>query len=305
MKKIHLLLIVIVALFTQCQKPASNFELNLEEGQKLKQIISVESKIDQEIMGQKFAMTMILKSQMSFVVEKASQEGYEMKVSYDNMGLEMDSPMGKMSFNSDNANENDFLSQMLSSLTGKAFKISIDRKGRISQVSDFDNIIESILSAYDQYLPGEQLEQLKDQLKKSFGEEALKANLEMATSIFPSKSVSKGDRWSVEISTYSGFPAKITTNYSLKEVSDDYYLIEGEGSIVSDSNTTEISGMNMSFLINGKIKSTLKVDPKTGWIIKADISQEIEGSSKVEPNAQVPQGMEIPMKVSSKISYTN
>ena len=51
--------------------------------------------------------------------------------------------------------------------------------------------------------------------------------------------------------------------------------------------------------------SEIKVDKETGWIIEANINQEIKGDAYMKGNSQMPNGMKIPMMMNNEMTITN
>ncbi len=58
--------------------------------------------------------------------------------------------------------------------------------------------------------------------------------------------------------------------------------------------------MMMKYNLAGKSTSRIKVDKESGWIREARIEQNIKGTSTIQANEQIPDGMSIPMTISSK-----
>jgi hypothetical protein len=61
----------------------------------------------------------------------------------------------------------------------------------------------------------------------------------------------------------------------------------------------ELSGMEMEMDMSGNMFSIIKVDRNTGWIISSDIFQEIDGDFFMGANPELPEGLEIQMKMIS------
>ncbi len=67
----------------------------------------------------------------------------------------------------------------------------------------------------------------------------------------------------------------------------------------------ESTGMKMKLKLNGNMTIEIKIDKRTGWPIEVVISQTLSGSTEVEPNALLPQGMAMPMEMKGNTKITN
>lgn len=63
--------------------------------------------------------------------------------------------------------------------------------------------------------------------------------------------------------------------------------------------------MDMKFNMNGTMISDIKVDKKTGWVLEAKITQDITGEAQVKGNAQMPDGLTLPMTIKTEILNTS
>ena len=52
------------------------------------------------------------------------------------------------------------------------------------------------------------------------------------------------------------------------------------------------------------MKSDLKVDKKTGWVMAGTAEQSINGKAKIGANDQMPDGMDIPMTIKTTTTFT-
>lgn len=167
---------------------------------------------------------------------------------------------------------------------------------------------------------------MKEQIVEAYGDESLKSNMELMTAIYPSDPVKVGDKWHLETDTESAVAmlVHVATEYELAELTADYALIKGTG-VVSTSNRENsnpiMAMMPFMFEFEGAIVSELKVDLKTGWIIEANINQEIQGETAMPESPEMAEGsseemskemlaqmfgqMKMSIKMSSKTVVTN
>jgi len=62
--------------------------------------------------------------------------------------------------------------------------------------------------------------------------------------------------------------------------------------------------MKINYDISGTMTSEIKVDRKSGWIIKSTIDQKMDGTVKIK-SPQLPSEMEMPMSMTNHLTVTN
>lgn len=299
-------LILLFIVFTSSQAQKSNLSLNLEEGKEYKQVSDSKSIITQDINGQQVKMIMTIKGKMLYKVISVNPSDYSMDVKYESLSMTMDMPQAKMEFSSEKNDKMDIFSTLLSKMVGKSFYVKIAKNGKVIEVKNIESMFESLLENYTD-IPDSKLEQLKAQLNKAYGAEAFKGNIEMVTAIFPDNPVNKGDKWTIKTNLESGMSGIVTTEYELANLNSDYFMISGKSVIETEDKDAyvESNGMPMKYDMDGSMISEIKVDRETGWIIEANINQEIKGDAYIKENPQIPNGMKIPMIMKNEMEITN
>lgn len=191
-------------------------------------------------------------------------------------------------------------------MIGSIFNVKMAKNGKILEVKNIESQIESLFDDFT-HIPENQLAQLKAQMTNAYGAAAFKGNIEMITAIFPDSPVNRKDKWTIKTNLESGMAALMTTEYELKELSSDFAMIKGNSVIKTEDKDAyiESNGMPMKYDMTGSMISDIKVDKKTGWIIKANIKQEMKGDTYIKDNPQMPNGMKIPMTMINETIITN
>ena len=305
MRLFYTFLLIVVA-FTPSRAQKSNISLNIEKGKTYSHNTSSTVTIIQDLNGMEMEMEMGMSGTLDYLVMGMEGENYKLEARYKNVSMSMNMPQGSMSYNSEKKDEEDILSTMLGEMINKPFVIIMKKNGQIKEIRDIDVLYNSMFKKFPQ-IPEAQIEQLKLQLMKTYGEEAFRGNIEMVTSVFPDKEVAVGDTWSKTTILKSTMSASIKSTFELKNITDTYYVIEGASTIdtIDKDTYVESNGLLMKFDLQGTMKSTIKVDRKTGWIIESEISQDFGGNAAVKPNEQLPDGMLIPMDIESVTKITN
>ncbi len=304
MRKINILTFFILFSLS-CFAQKTKLSLNLKKGQEYKQNLDSKVTIEQDVNGMTINIGMDIMGDMSYVVDKVNGDSYDLSVKYNSLTMGMKMPQGAMKFSSEKIDVNDMFSTILGEMVGKTFYITMLKNGKITEVRNSEVLFESV---YDKLpnVPEAQLKQMKSQLSQAYGKDALKGNLEMVTSIFPDKPVSIGDSWNITTNMKSGFSALMTSTFKYLEEGVDYYLIGGDSEIQTEDtgDYIENNGMKMKYVLSGKLTSKIKIDKESGWIVDAKINQELKGKTNIQGNAQMPNGMSIPMVMKSDMTIT-
>jgi len=236
---------------------------------------------------------------VSFTVTAIKETVYDINVVYDSMAIKVSMPNMTQEFHTGAVDPNDMLSNMMNQLKGKSFQLMLSKKGNILAVNHLDSIFSALTVVTDQ-LPAEQQAQFKIQLEQNFGKEAFCSNLENAFAIFPDKTVAVGDTWIRMNKTKSNnMPVDIATTYTLKEITDDWYVISGV-SVISADSTSSFSGMmpsaSMKMDITGNMTSDIKLNRTTNWPISNSSKTFLDAALKMEGEG----GMDMKMKVSGE-----
>ncbi|MBL3658064.1 DUF6263 family protein [Fulvivirga sediminis] len=292
--RILLLSFCFISISSFAQK--ANIALNLKKGKEYKQHSVYAMKINQNMGGQQVDMDINLDNKMSFLVTDIQNNVFSMDVKYESMTMEMKMPQMDMTYSSENGEDADMMSQVLASMKGKAFNIKMDKTGHIKEVSNMDNVFSAV-DGFDQ-IPAEQKDQIKDQLKKSFGEESLTNSMESLFAIFPTKKVAPGDTWNVTSEVETMMELSLNGTYKYEKATGEDYIISGNTKIKSGSEPTNVNGMQMTYDMSGTMLSDIKVNKKSGWISEANLTQELSGTASAG-------GMQIPMSTKSTIKITD
>ncbi len=278
--------------------------LHLEKGSTYFQHTSSKVNIEQEVNGQKMNINSTVTGIMSFKVLAKSASYYELEAAYTQLGMTMKTPNGEMAFNSDKpADEKDIFSSLLHKLINHPFKMTMLTNGIVKQIKGTDSILTSLLNDVPG-LDAAQKSQILEQLKQSYGENSLKGNIEQLTAIFPDKKVAVNEEWQNTIQLHSVIHAMVTNHFKLIEYNSGVATIESHAETKTNNDESKINGMPAIYHLSGATDSKIKVDAKTGWIIEADINQNLKGNLEIKDNPQVPGGMTIPMQfmITSKTS---
>lgn len=290
-----------------CQGKKEKLQLNLVKGQTYTQRLISNMTITQNISGQQMNMTMAVGGKMVFKVVNSNDSIFDIDVRYESLSMKMGMPNGTMEFSSDKQDEKDVFSTVLGSMRNKSFMVRMDKYGKVKEVKNIDTLFSGFFEKFPQ-ISNEQKQVISDQIKQAYGTKTFKGNLEMTSAIFPEHPVAIGDPWVTKTTmTMSGADVNLESNYKLKEVHPDYYLISGSSKLVTDNKGkfVQTNGMPVKYEMTGTMTTEIKVDRKTGWIIDSKTSQALNGAMEIKDNPKVPGGMFIPMMINNEMELTD
>lgn len=285
--KVKYFLVIVFCLAVSAQAQKSFLTLNLEKGKEYKQNMLSQTKMTMTMFGQKTPMDMIMNTTVSYLVRSINDTAYEVDVKYEKMSISMLVQGINIDFNSENEDD-DLMSAILNGMIGKPFEMTMNKQGKVIDVRNIDTIINGLLEslAKNTDVNQQEIEQIRQQAMESFGNDALKGNMEISTVIYPKYPVKKGNKWTVQTELISrGMNALVITEYKLAKKTDEYLLIKGKSKIITnDKNTQLVSGMPLGINMNGTMVSEIKTNPLTGWVIHAGIEQKITMNTSGQEN---------------------
>lgn len=258
--------------------------------------------IQQTVNGQQMNMLMNVSGTISFTVTEVRDTFYLMEARYTRLAMDMKVPNGDVSFNSDNMDENNGFSRVMSVIKDKPFPIRMTRKGRVIASSGIESLFIGIIDTLTG-VSDEKKQQFKEQLTKAYGEKALKGSIEAATAIFPDIKVAKGAKWKTSTLLETGMGAGMETVYELKEITDSSYRIAASSLIKTDKEAyMETNGIPSKYDLTGTMLSEIEIDRKSGWIIASSGKQNIAGTAEIKINGLAASGMIITMIIKNELT---
>lgn len=305
MKKILFLLLTLsIALASQ----AASYDLkyNLKKGEVYNQHMISKMNMKMNVAGQDMNTNISMDMTMTYKVTEITDTIYSMEICYQNMSLKISLPTGDMNMNSEMGKAEDKISTMLSKMKNKPFNLKMTVKGKILEVTNMDKLFDEAMNDLPD-MSEEAKQKAKEQLSQMVSEKSFKGNFEMSSAIFPPSAVKIGDKWKVKTELHSTVSGNIDSEYILKEVTNDYYLIVGTSVITSDdlAASTKMSGMDMKINMDGTMNSELKVNKTTGWLMNGTMQQQIKANIEMTANDKMPAGMKMDMTVTNEMTVSD
>jgi hypothetical protein len=166
-----------------------------KEGEKLNYLMEQKMAMKMSVMGMDIAMDMNQTIDLSWNIAKVNKDGSaQMTQKFDRVRFSMDSPLGKINYDSKDGKLPDgpfgeMLGPMFKALSGLEISMTMDTRGETKDLK----------------IPDSFLKALKDMpagaagLGQMFSEDSLKQTMSQSGLILPPKAVSKGDSWDTKM----------------------------------------------------------------------------------------------------------
>ncbi len=273
-----------------------NLQLNLAKGNTYFHTINGDSKITQTIDGKEINIDFGLQGTVSYEILDTIDTVYVAKVRYKKLKMILKVQGKTLQFNSDATENSDQLSKVLTQLIDIPFSVEMSKRGELIKVGNIDSIFKSMINIRTD-LNEEQKQQMLTQLLKAYGEKAFMGNFNMITAMYPSKKISKGEKWVIKTKMEVALAADLETTYELIGIEDKYYQVRGTSTMktIDKDAYIQVNGMPVKYDLTGLMITNLKISKETGWIIDGTIEQEMSGKTEFKDTEQVPGGMIVPI----------
>ncbi|MBN2483710.1 MAG: hypothetical protein JXD21_05880 [Candidatus Omnitrophica bacterium] len=230
----------------------------------------------------------------------------EIEVKYHSIIFKQQGPFGFIDYDSSHPPQKIHPSAMgYDVMAGESFVITVSPSGEILNVRGMDNILDKLLSRMS--LPeGVSKDMVKENLRKQFGDEALKESVGNMFAVYPDRPVGIGDSWTKTVYTSIGFPARVDTTYTLESIHDGISKVKVFSDIRSqpDAAPVHMGNMVLRYEVTGRQEGIISLDEQTGWTRDGYMNQKIEGKAVVVSGLdQVPEGTSWPIAIVSNIKF--
>lgn len=295
-----LLMLTLSFSLTQAQKYDIKYQLKEGETYLLKQ--TTEQVVNISVMGMKQEVKQRNAFEYSYLVEKVADGVQTIKVTYQAIESSREAAQGSTSYNSRTDTAPDGVeSKYMAALIGESFWLTMDESGEVLSVKGTEDLLDKGISQIDG-VDETTMATLKGQLKRQFGDEAMKSNMGQISAIFPSKKVKVGKTWKKEVSTKTIMALNMSSVYTLDKVEDGKAYISFETEITpGEGEPMEMGPMTMEYSLEGVQSGNMILDLATGFTLEGNVEQDMGGNVEIDsPQTGV---MDAPMTIQSTITY--
>ncbi|MCH8546920.1 MAG: DUF6263 family protein [Cryomorphaceae bacterium] len=276
-----------------CQSDKHTIVLQPEVGKSYWQKASTISVLKQTIEGQSIDINTEYITDIKLKPKSVEKKEVVMSAQFRDLRFKVQSPFGRMGFDSRKIDSSDFAAVIFSRLNMTPFQVIFQPNGRVKNIDGIDNVMQNAFAAV-QMSPGQQQE-VRRMLDDVYGYDALTSHLEMSVAVLPKKPVAVGESWSYSAPYHSNVKGFADHTYTLKTANKNGYIIEGKSTLRPDK---EHQGQNR-YDISGDMQSYFKIEPQTGWVSSGVINMNFAGTIY----AKNPDGSEtaVPVSMNGKI----
>ena len=299
--KSALLLCAVLFAFSACNREKFTLVYNLNEGDTFEIFMSADMNLRQVMMGQLIEMGIYTQMTTSYTVSSVTDNTIGLDFVFDEVVIGMDADEFAFEFSSHSdavfATEED-LGPILKAMTNLPFSMTMNKQGEVQSVRGFDQIMDAMLASIDGEVDAFTREQMVSQFAQQFNEEAMQSNLGQWFAVFPSNPVRIGESWNTTQAINTGqVNMHIDMKTTLRSVSGNVAVLEQNATFATDEPIVQITGgMETAISLTGTQTGTLEIDMNTGWIIRGELTQDIE--TKLDMF-----GMILPQTITSRINF--
>jgi hypothetical protein len=295
--------VVFLAGFVHAQEKYM-LRLNLEAGQRYQQRMTMTQSIDQVMNGITVTMNQDMTLDYDYSVTDVDAQGVATVESTYNRVASKVSTQG-MAVSFDSATAEDPISpefRPLAAMVGKKFTMRISPLGSVASIEGLSEILDAVIA--EMSVEGPAREQVLENMKRQFGEEAMKDLIEQAMAIYPLEPVAVGDTWAKTLEIRQMVPLKLDNTWVLKEVTDETATLEVTSLIgpAGDDTTVNMMGAELNVRLEGAQSGTSIIDRKTGWVESSTVNQNVDGAMTLPGVEGLPEGMSIPLSIRSTVT---
>jgi hypothetical protein len=278
--------------------------LNLEAGQRYQQRMTMSQSIDQVMNGITITMNQDMTLDYDYSVIDVDAQGVAtVESTYDRVASKVSTQGMSVSYDSATAEapiSPEF--RPLAAMVGKTFTMRISPLGSVVSIEGLSEILDAVIA--EMTIDGPAREQVLENMKRQFGEEAMKDLIEQAMAIYPPEPVAVGDSWVNTIEIRQMVPLKLDNTWVLKEVNENTATLEVTSLIGSagENTTVNMMGTELNVRLEGAQSGTSIIDRQTGWVESSTVNQNVDGAMTLPAGEGLPEGMSIPLSIRSTVT---
>ncbi len=259
-------LVALLAVITlSCKQNGSSEQVVLRFAPQLGEVYPVSMEINSQSKFMGMNNTTDMAMGFTMVPESENDTQVTLRVEYTHIGFDMQSPMGGMSYDSEDTSEavglmGEMIKPVFDKMLAGQLQMSFDRYGKVIATAGMEELLEGV----------EGMGNIADQVNAA-------GQMGIAMAVFPDKPVAIGDTWQTTVVNQESAPILMEATYKLAEIKNDVVVIElvGESSLYQGEAVDPALAAIFSD-VTGEFTGTLIVDRKTGFTREATISQQMQ-----------------------------
>ena len=256
--------------------------------------------ITQSIMGNEITIHQEMLLGYEYRVQNVDKQGNTtLKITFTSVKFHESGPMGVTRYSSETAEPPQGAAVGFAALPGKSYTVTMSPSGEVLSMTGVADMMASIFAFIDNNNAATN-ELIKQSMRASFGEDAIKETMEINTDFYPKAEVSPGDTWTSSVIINNGFPMILANKYTYKGKEEGLAVIEQETEIEPNkaAKFMKVPGMDMRYMVQGTQKGEYRIDPATGIFMNGKIDMNLHGN--VEARNEDGKTIQFPMTLTTK-----
>ncbi|NQT16348.1 MAG: hypothetical protein HQ582_26560 [Planctomycetes bacterium] len=276
--------------------------LQLKQGETYKLRMSSEQTITQTMGETKQETPQTTGFDLSHLVKEVRDDGTTvLQVTFDALRLKQKGIMGTVDYDSSNpppAESLDGMVKGLAALVGKGFTVDLTAKGKATNVEGADQLVAALTETIEVPMPALQTV-VEEQLKRQFGNEAMKEMMEQMIGVYPDGPAGPGDSWTRKVAVSRGFSAIMNDTWTLKSRQNGVAALDLQSTVEPDpdAGVLDMGLAKVTYELGGTRNGSVELDEATGWVLRSTVQQSLSGELKVEGGPEAGGGMAIPLSI--------
>jgi hypothetical protein len=298
MKKITLILAVAALISSITSGAAPILKLNLEKGKEYKLKSTSSQTVEMTMNGTQILTEVNNTSSVKYLVDSIEANYMILKITFDSIITNVKNPYKSSKINTNKQgnprNPDDLMNNVMRALVKNPMKVKMSYSGKVIEIINLKAITDSAMKQMDS-LPEATKGQMKPAVEGAVSMDMLKTMVESPFGYLSGNMISSGDKWEAKNTIKpNGMELSIDTKYKCKSLTNNNAELTGDVAIESPENAVmTMNGMQVPYELRGMGTSEVKVDLNTGWIIKSQGRQKMQGSMTFNGNA-------MPMNIETK-----
>jgi len=242
---------------------------------------NVSQTIDEKV--QSFAQNLLMVWRYD-VIGEDDRGNFKIDLTYTRVKIKQDFGFQSSEYDSDNPPSYiDPSMRGYGALIGAVLRMTVDKRGNVIELDGAEALLDRVISDLD--LPeSPRKEQIISEIRKQFGQDALKSSIQQITAFYPSVPIAIGDSWESVSTDNSGFPMRIVSRYTLASRQNGMARIELNSTITAspDSHGIDMGDIKIFYDIAGEQSGVIMADEKTGLPVNSEMDMGFEGTVRAE-----------------------
>lgn len=278
--------------------------LNLEHEYEYSSRMNLVQSISQEIDGEKLVISQQLGEEDVFTLVNQDGSSQLLNAEFRAVSYSLNALGEYINYDSENPemNNSDEL-ELFNVIIGESYQVKLTDKSEIISLEGIDELNSLLWQDYDGYPDWQNtLSDMgfynlidKDFLVEEFSQQSI---------LYPKQRVAVGDSWFGEYTLTEFFPLSVSSVCMLSDVDNEFYYLNVNSKLSTLEEPHHLDYSGIEFELNGTSSERIKIHKNSGWIMDANIVQEINGKVCYE-DISWPIDINSNMQLTGKIEKTS